>query len=149
MLSEVALVSLFLGSVLASTIVPGGVEGLLWVMVHQQAYGLGTLFLVATAGNTLGGVLTFLAGSLLAQGLRHGRLHPGLSRWFSPQNTALDRVRRHGYPVLLFSWLPVVGDPLCLAAGMLGLRFLHSVLAIGVGKAARYLILLWILQETI
>lgn len=145
---DTGLVSLFVGSLLASTLVPGGVEGLLLVMVQQQLHDITALFLVATIGNTLGGVITFLIGALLAGGLRYGRSHPRLERWFSLENKSLDRVRRYGSPALLFSWMPVVGDPLCLAAGFLGLRFWPSALMIAVGKAARYLVLLWILQKT-
>ncbi len=141
--------SLFIGSLLASTLVPGGVEGLLLVMVKEQLYGMPSLFLVATIGNTLGGIITFLIGMLLAGGLRYGRPHPRLERWFSVENKALGRIRRYGSPALLFSWMPVVGDPLCLAAGFLGLRFWPSALMIAAGKAARYLVLLWILQQTL
>ena len=143
------LVSLFIGSLLASTLVPGGVEGLLLVMVKQQLHGTAALFLVATIGNTLGGIITFLMGVLLSGGLRYGRSHPRLERWFSVENNALGRVRRYGSPALLFSWLPVVGDPLCLAAGFLGLRFWPSALMIAAGKAARYLVLLWLLQRAV
>ncbi len=146
---DTGLVSLFIGSLLASTLVPGGVEGLLVVMVKQQLHGMPALFLVSTIGNTLGGIITFLIGGLLAGGLRYGRPHPRLERWFSVENKALGRIRRHGSPALLFSWLPVVGDPLCLAAGFLGLRFWTSVLMIAFGKAARYLVLLWILHHTV
>ena len=146
---DTGLVSLFVGSVLASTLVPGGVEGLLLVMVQQQMHGMTALFLVATIGNTLGGIITFLIGALLARGLRYGRPHPRLERWFSVKNNALGRIRRYGSPVLLLSWMPVVGDPLCLAAGFLGLRFWPSALMIAAGKATRYLVLLWILQKTV
>ena len=141
--------SLFIGSLLASTLVPGGVEGLLLVMVKEQLYGMPSLFLVATICNTLVGIITFLIGMLLAGGLRYGRPHPRLERWFSVENKALGRIRRYGSPALLFSWMPVVGDPLCLAAGFLGLRFWPSALMIAAGKAARYLVLLWILQQTL
>ncbi|MDE0095614.1 MAG: DedA family protein [Gammaproteobacteria bacterium] len=143
------LVSLFIGSLLASTLVPGGVEGLLLVMVKEQLHGMAALFLVATIGNILGGIITLLIGALLAGGLRYGRPHPRLERWFSVENKALGRIRRYGTPALLFSWMPVVGDPLCLAAGFLGLRFWQSALMIAAGKAARYLVLLWILQKAV
>ena len=146
---DTGLLSLFIGSLLASTLVPGGVEGLLLVMVQQQSHEPLALFLVATIGNTLGGIMTFLVGVLLLRGLRLGTPRPRLERWFSLENKALARVRRYGTPALLFSWLPVVGDPLCLAGGFLGLRFWPSALMIAVGKAARYLLLLWILQQTV
>ena len=142
------LVSLFIGSLLASTLVPGGVEGLLLVMVKEQLHGMAALFLVATIGNTLGGIITFLIGALLAGGLRYGRPHPRLERWFSVENKALGRIRRYGTPALLFSWMPVVGDPLCLAAGYLKLPIALCMLMIFLGKLARYTVLLWIFSQT-
>ncbi len=143
------LISLFVSSILASTLIPGGVEGLLVAMVYQQTYHWITLFLIATAGNTLGGVLTFGVGVWLQRAIRHGRPRPAFLRWFRLKNTALSRVRRYGYPALLFSWLPVVGDPLCLAAGVLGLRMGYSALMILVGKAARYGVLLWVVYKIV
>ncbi|MCG8092638.1 MAG: hypothetical protein JAZ17_03250 [Candidatus Thiodiazotropha endolucinida] len=50
----------------------------------------------------------------------------------------MQRVKRYGTPILLFSWLPVIGDPLCLAAGWSGVRLLPATLLIGLGKALRY-----------
>jgi len=46
---------------------------------------------------------------------------------------------------LLLSWLPVIGDPLCAAAGWLRLHWLLSLVFIGVGKTARYAVLLYLL----
>jgi membrane protein YqaA with SNARE-associated domain len=140
--------ALFVGSILASTLLPGGVEGLLLLLVQQQDHSLLSLFLVATIGNTLGGVITFTVGILLRQGLDNDR-HPRLRKWFSLDSGAVSRVRRHGTPILLLSWMPIVGDPLCVAGGFIGLRFWPAVLMIALGKAGRYLVLLWLLQKTI
>lgn len=146
---DTGLVSLFLGSLLVSTLVPGGVEGLLLVMVQQQSHHWLSLFLVATVGNTLGGAVTFLAGMLLARTVHTGAPESRIGRWFRLDATALDRVRRFGSPVLLLSWMPVIGDPLCLAGGFIGLRLRTSLLMIALGKAARYLVLLWILHQAL
>ena len=59
---------------------------------------------------------------------------------------ALAWVRGHGAPALVMSWLPVVGDPLCLAAGWLGIRALPALLWICVGKGLRYAALIVLLQ---
>ena len=140
--------ALFVGSLLASTLVPGGVEGLLVLLVQQETYGLLSLFLVATVGNTLGGIITFCIGVLFRRGLDNER-HPRLRKWFSLDSGAVARVRRHGAPILLLSWMPLIGDPLCLAGGFIGLRFWLSAWMIALGKAARYLVLLWILETTL
>ena len=140
--------ALFIGSLLASTLVPGGVEGLLLFLVQKQEHSLLSLFVVATIGNTLGGIITFWVGVLLRRGLNNDR-HPRLKKWFSLDSGAVVRVRRYGSPVLLLSWMPIVGDPLCLAGGFIGLRFWPSALMIALGKAGRYLVLLWVLQKTL
>jgi membrane protein YqaA with SNARE-associated domain len=78
---------------------------------------------VATLGNTLGGLSSWLIGRLIP-----------LTR---PLN-GLDTVRRWGSPALLLSWVPLIGDPLCVAAGWLRLNIWWSILFIALGKFARY-----------
>jgi membrane protein YqaA with SNARE-associated domain len=90
------------------------------------------LLVVATAGNTLGAVSTWLLGRLAALG------YP-LERFMKERSEkALALVRRWGVCSLLLSWLPVVGDGLCLAAGWLQLPFLACLVAITAGKLLRY-----------
>jgi membrane protein YqaA with SNARE-associated domain len=60
----------------------------------------------------------------------------------------VEAARRFGVLLLLFSWLPVVGDGFCFAAGWLRLPFWISVAAIAVGKALRYAAILWIVSAT-
>ena len=143
-----ALLSLFVGSVLASTVLPGGVEVLLYAMVKSGDYSSSVLLATATVGNTLGGITTYIVGALLFHGLSRGleRASWGrrLCRRFRLDSESLGRVRRWGVPCLLFSWMPVVGDPLCLAAGYLKLAFWPSALMIAIGKFLRYLVLLWL-----
>lgn len=139
-MTTAALISLFVGSLLASTILPGGVEVLLYALVESGNHSSLSLLATATVGNTLGGLITYAAGLLLGRGL--ARVSWG--RHFQLKQPALDRVRRWGAPCLLFSWMPLVGDPLCLAAGYLRLGFWPSAAMIAVGKFARYLVLLWL-----
>ncbi|MBX2869485.1 MAG: VTT domain-containing protein [Acidiferrobacterales bacterium] len=140
---DLGLLSLFFGSFLASTILPGGVEGLLYYQVNHGHIGFWPLFIVATVGNTLGGWTTWWVGALLRKGLRGTRIES----WFSLSPKAISRVKRYGPSTLLFSWLPIIGDPLCVAAGYLSLRFWTCALAIFIGKALRYLVLLWFLYQ--
>jgi membrane protein YqaA with SNARE-associated domain len=115
---------LFSSSFLASTLLPGGSEAA-WLIV-----------MVATAGNTLGSLTNWLIGWLVA------RKRPLVS---NGDKKALARIERYGSPVLLLAWLPVVGDPLCLAAGWAGVPLLRATLFISLGKFGRYLALyaLW------
>lgn len=122
--------SLFLSAFLSSTLLPGSSEVLLTTYL-TQGFAAAPLLLVATIGNTLGGITSWLLGFWLVKKYPHG-----LPEKISPQ--ALQRIRRWGWPVLLLSWVPVIGDPLCLAAGWLRLNFFYSVVAIAIGKLLRY-----------
>lgn len=140
------LVTLFIGSLLASTVLPGGVEGLLYYLVQAQYHAL-YLLTVATAGNTIGGIITYGMGALLARGLARTAWHTRVMRGFQLTPRALQRVRKWGVPALLLSWLPLIGDPLCLAAGYIGLRFWVSATMILLGKLFRYAVLLWLYTQ--
>ena len=136
------LLALFIGSFLASTLLPGGSEAMLLFMFQQQPESRTALWSVATLGNTLGGLSSWLVGWWLA------RRYPEMGLHDPRQQRALHQLSRRGSPILLFSWLPVVGDPLCLAAGWSGVRILPATLFIGLGKGLRYALLLGIFQIT-
>ncbi len=141
------LIWLFVGSLLASTLVPGGVEVLLYSLHQSGQHDVITLLLVATVGNTLGGIITWWVGVFLYRGLAHTGWHRRIGSVFKLKDTSLDRVRKWGVPALLFSWMPVVGDPLCLAAGYLRLPFWPCAAMILIGKLARYTVLLAIFPQ--
>nr|WP_225165188.1 YqaA family protein [Ensifer sp. IC4062] len=98
------------------------------------------LFLAATAGNVLGAVVNFALGRFLIRFEDR--------RWFpvSPpaRRKAESLFQRYGRPVLLFSWLPVVGDPLTLVAGLLRTPLTLFLIFVTLGKAARYAAVLWL-----
>jgi membrane protein YqaA with SNARE-associated domain len=79
---------------------------------------------VATLGNTLGGMSSYLIGRFI------GSKKP---------LTQLERVRRYGAPALLFAWLPIVGDALCVASGWLKLNWIAVATFQAAGRFARYL----------
>jgi membrane protein YqaA with SNARE-associated domain len=128
--------TLFLLSFLASTIVPIGSE---WLLVAMVIKGFDPVLSVsiATAGNTLGACTTYGIGI-------YG------STWVIRRLFRLDESSRKraelfyaklGVWSLLFSWLPVVGDPLCLAGGLLRIHFGVFLLLVFIGKLFRYLLL--------
>ncbi|THK34875.1 DedA family protein [Ensifer sp. MPMI2T] len=98
------------------------------------------LFLAATAGNVLGAVVNFALGRFLIR--FEGR------RWFPVSPPARQKAealfQRYGRPMLLFSWLPVVGDPLTLVAGLLRTPLTLFLVFVTLGKAARYAAVLWL-----
>ena len=129
------LFGLFISSFLASTLLPGGSEAALLLSAYHQIATPGLLILIATLGNTLGGMTSWGIGWWL----RRRFPDAGLKK---PEHAkALDRIGRYGGPVLLLSWLPVVGDPLCVAAGWARIGFLPALLYIALGKGVRYLVL--------
>jgi membrane protein YqaA with SNARE-associated domain len=124
---------LFLSALLSATLLPGGSEALLVWRIVDGADPLAAVA-VATAGNLSGSLVTYLMGRA-----GNAALH---RRWLRVEPARLARAEawfgRFGYPVLLLAWLPVVGDPLCLAAGLLRFNAPVFLLLAGLGKLARY-----------
>ena len=129
---DYSLVGLFLSAFLSSTILPGGSEVVLVALATQGNQPHWDLLAIATAGNTLGGMSSWVLGWIIA--LRYPLTE--LSK--ESHRHAVTRVRQWGSPILLLSWVPVIGDPLCVAAGWLRMSWLGSLLFIGSGKAFRY-----------
>lgn len=123
-MSETAsLWTLFASSFLAATLLPGGSEAVLFGVLKMHPGQLWAALAVATLGNTLGGMSSYWIGRII------------------PQKQAikgLASVQQYGAPILLLSWVPVIGDPLCVAAGWLRLNPWWAALCIAVGKFARY-----------
>lgn len=136
MSDQLALLALFGNSFLSSTLLPGGSEAGLLYAAYQQLAPAPLLWAVATLGNALGGLSNWLIGWWLRRRFPNRRL--GHRR----QRRALQAVRRYGSPLLLLSWLPVIGDPLCLAAGWAGVRAVPAAGFIAIGKGLRYAVIL-------
>ncbi len=127
---------LFLGSFFGSTLLPGGSEVLLALLAANGQHDTLTLLGVATLGNTLGGMSSWLIGRILACRYPTQEItHPRRLR-------AIQHIHKWGSPLLLFSWLPIIGDPLCVAAGWLRINGALALVFIAVGKAARYAVIL-------
>ena len=133
---QLALLALFGSSFLASTLLPGGSEASLLYAAYQELAPAPVLWSVATVGNSLGGLSSWVVGWWLR------RYFPNRPLGHNRQRQALRALGRYGSPLLLLSWLPVVGDPLCLAAGWAGVRPLPAALFIALGKGLRYAMLL-------
>jgi membrane protein YqaA with SNARE-associated domain len=118
--------ALFASSFLAATLLPGGSEAVLFGILKAEPQLYWPALLLATAGNTLGGMSSYLIGRFIPQG---GELK------------GLKRVREHGTPVLLLSWVPIVGDAFCVAAGWLRLSPVSSAAFMAIGKFTRYLVI--------
>lgn len=126
--APVSLGALFVSSFLAATLLPGGSEAVLFGVLKLHPEQFWSALTVATLGNTLGGLSSYLIGRLIPP---------------TQQLKGLDCVKRWGSPALLLSWVPFLGDPLCVAAGWLRLNAWWCTLFIAAGKFARY----WIIAE--
>ncbi|MFC3166704.1 YqaA family protein [Paracoccus fontiphilus] len=126
---------LFLSALASATLLPGSSEAALLALLATGNGDPALLVAAATAGN--------VAGSLLTWGLGRYVLHLSEHPWFPVRPTDYTRAagwfRRYGIWLLLFSWVPVVGDPLTLAAGAARVRLLPFLLLVSLGKAGRYL----------
>ena len=132
-----ACAGLFLAAFAAATLLPAQSEALLAGLLLSGRYETALLILSATAGNVLGSVVNWLLGRSLER--FSGR------RWFPVGPAALEKAkawyRRWGRWTLLFSWLPVVGDPLTLVAGVLREPFPIFLALVTIAKLGRYLVL--------
>ncbi len=128
------LLALFGSAFLAATLLPVPSEAVLGVLATAEGAAVVPLVVVATAGNTLGALLNHLLGREARRWRRR--------RWFPVSRRALVLaarcMRKRGRWVLLFAWLPVVGDPLTFAAGLLRVPTGLFLVLVATGKAARY-----------
>jgi membrane protein YqaA with SNARE-associated domain len=131
--------ALFASAFISSTLAPGGSEAVLAYLVSEKIYRPEWLVMVATAGNTLGAMTTWGLGLLAAKKFPL----PGFLS--EKQQKALGIIKSNGLWVLLFSWLPLIGDALCFAAGWLNCAWFPVAVLILVGKFARYAVIAWAL----
>jgi membrane protein YqaA with SNARE-associated domain len=119
------LLGLALSSFVSATLLPGTSELVLLAVLQQHPGHFWSAIGIATIGNTLGSLTSYVIGRLVPN-----RVDPA----------GIERVRRYGYPILLFAWVPVIGDALPLAAGWLRFAPWRSALALALGKLFRYLV---------
>jgi membrane protein YqaA with SNARE-associated domain len=141
-LPQFGLSTVFITAFVSATLLPMGSEPVVfgYVKLHPEQFWL--TIAVATLGNTLGGAVDYWMGrgaqsaaaAMGAPGNKGGKRYLG---WFE----------RLGPKVLIFSWLPIVGDPLCAVAGWLRLAFWPCLAWIAIGKCLRYVTMTWLLME--
>lgn len=132
-----AYAGLFLAALAAATVLPLQSEAALAALVVTGAYPVWLLLTVASLGNVLGAVINWLIG----RGIERYRDR----RWFPVTPAALDRAqnwyRRYGKWSLLLSWLPVVGDPLTVVAGLAREPLAVFLVLVTIAKVGRYAVL--------
>jgi membrane protein YqaA with SNARE-associated domain len=129
---QFGLSTLFVVSLVSATLLPIGSEFAVVGLIKLDPGLFWPAVLVATAGNTLGGAISWWMGYGAERAYEHVRHHPPRDQ------RALQWLQRFGAKACLLSWLPVVGDPLCAVAGWMRLPFWPCVAYMTVGKFARY-----------
>lgn len=125
--ADTGLAALFASAFVSATVLPGNSEIVLVAVLKAFPDRFAQAIALATLGNTLGGLTTYGVGRLIP-------------RRRVPDARSIAWVRRYGAVALLLSWVPVVGDALCAAAGWLRVPFWPSLAALAAGKLARYLV---------
>lgn len=140
-LPEYGLSTLFIAAFISATLLPIGSEPALFGLLKLNPDIFWPAVLVATAGNTLGGMLDWWIGygaHQVADKYSHSKHHL----------KALDFLEKLGPKACFLSFLPLVGDPLCAVAGWLRMPFWPCAGYMLVGKFLRYVVmtvaLLWI-----
>ncbi|VVE17510.1 Inner membrane protein YqaA [Pandoraea pneumonica] len=171
-LPGVGLPAVFLIAFLSATLLPMGSEPALFGYVALNPHMFWPAIIVASIGNTAGGMVDWWMGFAARRGYvrikarrrAHARaaavagagaagveamVDPGATKQAgnkAPMNERYHRwMRRFGPPLLLLSWLPVVGDPLCTLAGWLRLSWRECLVYIAIGKTLRYLFITYLM----
>ncbi|MGE4326564.1 MAG: YqaA family protein [Pseudodonghicola sp.] len=135
-----ALLGLFLAALVAATLIPAQSEAVLAGLILAAGHPVWVLLAVATAGNVLGATINWGLGRFLIQYADR--------RWFPISRAKLDRATgwygRWGHWSLLGSWLPLIGDPLTFAAGVLREPFWRFLAIVTLAKGGRYAVLAWV-----
>jgi len=129
--------SVFISAFLAATILPAQSEAILAYQLSVSPGALAGLVTMATVGNVLGAMVNWALGRFLT----HHRERP----WFPVQphrlRKAEQQYRKYGRFSLLLSWVPVIGDPITVVAGLLREPLWSFVLLVTMAKGARYIVI--------
>jgi membrane protein YqaA with SNARE-associated domain len=133
----IAYVGLFASALVAATILPMQSEAVLVGLLALGAHSTVALIVVATVGNVLGSIINWYLGRYI---LRFKN-----KRWFPSSEKQLERAqnwfRRYGRWSLLASWLPIVGDPLTVVAGVMKEPIGPFIILVTLAKGTRYIVL--------
>ena len=125
--------SLFLTSFASATLLPGGSEILFAYLLNEHLSPI-LLLTIATLGNTLGALVNYILGKYATDfALRKNYMK---AQHFHKASSLFEK---YGAWSLLFSWLPIIGDPLTFVAGIVRYAWWKFILIVGFAKLARYM----------
>ena len=133
----IAYLGLFASALIAATLLPMQSEAVLVALLVTGEHSISGLLIVATLGNVLGSLVNWIMGRFL--------LRFKDRRWFPASDAQIERAQgwyqRYGRWSLLGSWMPIIGDPLTVVAGLMREPLLSFVVLVTLAKGARYLFL--------
>lgn len=132
------LVFLFLSSLIAATIFPVGSEVIIAKLTYEQNYNKLLLLTIASVGNSLGAVFNWLLGYNVMK-LKNKKYFPLKEEQIKKHSKLYQK---WGAWSLLFSWLPIIGDPLTVIAGIFRTNIWLFLLLVAIGKTTRYAIII-------
>ena len=136
---------LFLAAFAAATLIPAQSEAVLVALILSASHPVSLLLLIATVGNVLGSAVNWAMGRFLTRFADR--------QWFPVSKAQLDKAAgwyvRWGHWSLLGSWIPVIGDPLTFAAGVLREPFWRFALIVTLAKRGRYVVLAWVTKVVV
>ena len=135
------LTTMALAAFSAATLLPGGSEAVFIALLAAGTADPLALFLVAAFANTAGGMTSWWIGTQIASGADSERGHAWMRRFRLPPESFARATRlftRWGWAALLLCWMPVIGDPVTLVAGMARYPALPTALITGLARTLRY-----------
>jgi len=135
----VGLTSVGVMSFLAATLLPFSSEAVFFAYLVQFPENVWPLIAVASFGNILGGVVNWHIG-YFAKNAKDSMLHEKNS----PTSKLSSFLRQFGSKSLIFSWLPIIGDPLTVFAGWSKLPFWPCCIYMMIGKSLRYMFIAFV-----
>ena len=131
---------LFFSALISATIFPLGSEAL-FIYDIKEGYNVYLLLLFATAGNSLGSVINYYMGLKGEEYLVSKKILKEKQIVF--YKSYFDK---YGFVLILFSWLPIVGDTFTFIAGILKFDLKFFLVLVIISKFSRYLFLVWIIS---
>jgi len=130
-------ISIFFLSFLAATIIPFSSEVGLFSYMAVGKFNNELLLIFASLGNILGSCVNYILGLYI--------IKFKTKSWFPFKDNqilkATNWFNRFGVYSLFFAFLPIVGDPLTLIAGMFRVSFIKFIILVSFGKILRYLLI--------
>jgi len=142
--TDLGYVGLFMAAFLAATVLPLSSEVVLSGLLLSGLPAT-PLILIATAGNVLGSLTNYVLG--------YWASHSVIKQWLGLSEAtftnAEKRFKQYGLVALLFAWVPIIGDPLTVMAGILRTRLLWFIILVTTGKLARYIAVSYFTLQTV